>query len=111
MPGGSLEVVVTRLRRPEGLAFDTAGNLWIAEESAGRVCRVAAEYLKTPRATGTPAPQPSDAGPVRIFATGLGSLEDVLVDPTGRIYLSADGLFSILVIEKLEADDEAPASP
>lgn len=105
---GSLEVVATRLRRPEGLAFDAEGNLWIAEEANGRLCRVDAESLQSPRAADTPPPQPSDAGPVRIFATGLGSLEDVLVDSAGRIYLSADGLFSIIVIEPTSSTSQSP---
>lgn len=103
MKDGSLEVVATRLGRSEGLAFDAAGNLWIAEEAAGRVCRIDAEYLKSPRPAETPPPHPTDAGPVQVFATGLGSLEDVLVTPAGRIYLSADGLFSIIAIETTES--------
>lgn len=93
-----VEVVAEGLATPEGLCFDARGNLWVAEESAGRICRIDAEYLANRRPTDAPA-RPSPDGDVAVFASGLGALEDVLVTSDGRVFASCDGLFSILLIE------------
>jgi sugar lactone lactonase YvrE len=97
-PDGRPEVIAAGLGTPEGIHFDRQGNLYIAEESAGRISIATAAYLRS-RKPGDPAPPPTADGPVRIFATGLGTIEDALPTPDGRVYVSQDGQNALLVIE------------
>jgi len=97
---GSAEMVADMLGTPEGIHFDAAGNLYVAEEAAGRICVIDAGYLRSRRRS-DPAPHPTAAGPVRIFATGLGDIEDALPTPDGRVYVSQDGRNALLVIERI----------
>jgi sugar lactone lactonase YvrE len=84
---GTRTLFATGLREPEGLRFTANGDfpLYVAEEDtgggAGRLSRIEADGSHTP------------------FCTGFGSIEDVAVDDSGRLYVSEDSSGWIIVIE------------
>jgi len=101
---GKVEVVADGLGTPEGLCFDSEGNLWVAEESGGRVSIIKADYLARRKPSDPPARPAAFGkhGDVEVFADGLGSVEDVLVTSEAgglKVYVSCETLFSILLIE------------
>lgn len=86
---GKRTLAASNLFAPEGLRFG-AGNtfpLYVIEENlgngAGRLSRVEANGDHTP------------------FCTGFLSIEDVIIDQSGRIYVSEDGSGSIIQIEPI----------
>ncbi|HID64807.1 MAG TPA: hypothetical protein EYP49_18980 [Anaerolineae bacterium] len=84
---GERTLFATGLIRPEGLRFAANGDfpLYVAEEDtgggAGRLSRVEADGSHTP------------------FCTGFGTIEDVIVDDSGRLYVSEDSTGYIVLIE------------
>jgi sugar lactone lactonase YvrE len=84
---GVRTLFATGLIAPEGLRFATNGGfpLYVAEEDtgggAGRLSRIEADGSHTP------------------FCTGFGSIEDVAVDDSGRLYVSEDSSGWIIFIE------------
>jgi sugar lactone lactonase YvrE len=84
---GTRTLFATDLRAPEGLRFAANGDfpLYVAEEDtgggAGRLSRIEADGSHTP------------------FCTGFGSIEDVAVDGSGRLYVSEDSSGWIIFIE------------
>ncbi len=84
---GTRTLFATDLRAPEGLRFAANGDfpLYVAEEDtgggAGRLSQIEADGSHTP------------------FCTGFGSIEDVAVDDSGRLYVSEDRTGFIIVIE------------
>ena len=84
---GTRILFATGLREPEGLRFTANGDfpLYVAEEDtgggAGRLSRLGADGSHTP------------------FCTGFGSIEDVAVDDSGRLYVSEDSSGWIIFIE------------
>jgi len=84
---GSMEVFCEGLQACEGLCFSDGGvfPLYVAEEDAagggGRVSLV------------------DDRGETTVFASGFGSIEDVLADPYGRVFVSEDAGGRIVLIE------------
>lgn len=81
------ELFATGLVAPEGLRFAASGDfpLYVAEEDtgggAGRLSLIEADGSHTP------------------FCTGFGTIEDVAVDDSGRLYVSEDSTGFIIVIE------------
>jgi sugar lactone lactonase YvrE len=84
---GTRTLFATGLKEPEGLCFASDGGfpLYVAEEDtgggAGRLSRIEADGSHTP------------------FCTGFGSIEDVAVDDSGRLYVSEDSSGWIIFIE------------
>jgi sugar lactone lactonase YvrE len=84
---GTRTLFATGLIAPEGLRFATNGgfSLYVAEEDtgggAGRLSRIEAD------------------GSHMSFCTGFGSIEDVAVDDSGRLYVSEDSSGWIISIE------------
>src|SRR5207244_3070407 len=54
--GGAANDVIRRLAAPQGLAVDDAGNLFLSEESAGRVELLVRTFKIEPQANTTAAP-------------------------------------------------------
>jgi uncharacterized protein (TIGR03437 family) len=93
-----------QLSYPNGLAFDKAGNLYIADTGNNRVRRISTDGLITTVAgLGTPGTDPADSGP----ATGarLSAPFGVAFDAAGNLYIgdnrfirkvSPDGMISTL---------------
>jgi alkaline phosphatase len=84
---GTRTLFASDLISPEGLRFAANGGfpLYVAEEDtgggAGRISRVEADGSHSP------------------FCTGFYSIEDVITDATGRLYVSEDATGLIIVIE------------
>jgi sugar lactone lactonase YvrE len=84
---GTRTLFATGLMAPEGLRFTANGDfpLYVAEEDtgggAGRLSRIEADGSHTP------------------FCAGFGSIEDVAVDGSGRLYVSEDSSGWIIFIE------------
>ena len=72
----SYTVFASGLERPQGLAFDSAGNLFVVENGASYVSRVL--KFSAPNA-------------FSVFATGLQSAYGIAIDRTGVVYVSEYG--------------------
>jgi hypothetical protein len=87
--------VVEGLTAPEGLSFSPGGGfpLYVAEEDLGtgqgRISRVEADGQHAP------------------FCTGFLSIEDVVLDGDGTLYVSEDGSGTVIVV-KYEPVEPAP---
>ena len=71
---------------PDGIAFDSAGNLYVAEPFANRVRRITPQGIIEPFAGTGSQGFSGDGGPAR-EATFAGPY-DVTVDPAGRVYVA-----------------------
>ncbi len=93
---GSRTLFASNLVRPEGLRFAANGEfpLYVAEEDTGG----GAGLLVRVEANGTHIP----------FCTGFYSIEDVIQDEDGRLYVSEDDSDSVIVIEA-DPPDRSPA--
>ena len=69
-PAGAVSTFASGFNRPTGLAFDSAGNLYVANEYGGTVSRV------------TPA------GVVSTFASGFDWPDGLAFDSTGNLYVA-----------------------
>ncbi len=85
--GGAIAPAVAvsgTLQAPEGLAFDAAGNLWVADNETGTVIQYTAAQLA---ASGSPTPA------ITISIAGLTAGDysplGVAIDPQGNIWISA----------------------
>lgn len=88
-----------RLAAPAGLAFDTAGNLYIAEEQGNRIRRVSpGGTIQTVAGNGTSA-WSGDGGPAT--AASLAAPDGVAVDAAGSLYIADTGSHRI---RKVTAD-------
>ncbi len=76
-----------RLNRPQGLAFDAAGNLFIADRGNKRVRRVAGTGIITTVAGGGPDGTLGDGGPATMAS--VDSAIDVAVDASGNLYIAS----------------------
>lgn len=108
-------VYATGLDGPDGLAFDSQGNLYVAEEGAGRVVQVAANNVITPVLTNLAQPEGiafdtadnlyvvedvadgrllrrAPNGTITIMATGLVYPEGVTVADDGTVYVTQSDL-------------------
>lgn len=70
--GYTATIYAEGLSSPDGLAFDPAGVLYVAEETAGRVSQIGPTGLLTP------------------VITGLASPEGIAFDDTGNLYVVED---------------------
>ena len=75
--GGSVTAVITGFKNPTGLAFDTAGNLYVADTGNGQV----EEF--SPNSDFSQVPLPFNGG-VSVLSSPVG----VAVDATGNIYVA-----------------------
>ena len=87
------------LTAPEGLRFDSAANfpLYVAEED---IDQAGHGRLSQVDAAGNPSP----------FCTGFGTLEDVIQDQAGRIYVSEDSSGLVILLEPPAAENQAPVA-
>lgn len=82
-----------RLAGPAGLAFDTAGNLYIAEEQNNRIRRVSPDgTIQTVAGNGISG-WSGDGGPAT--AASLAAPDGVAVDTAGNIYIADTGTHRI----------------
>ncbi len=85
--GDGLLAVNAGLAGPNGLAFDTAGNLYIADSNGNRVRRVDVTGIITTFAgNGTVAGYGGEGNPATL--TPLSSPQGVAADPSGNVYIS-----------------------
>jgi alkaline phosphatase len=87
---GSRTLFASNLVAPEGLRFAADGQfpLYVAQEDADRGPGVAG-MLSRVEANGSHMP----------FCTGFSSIEDVIQDEDGRLYVSEDGSGSVILIQ------------
>jgi uncharacterized repeat protein (TIGR01451 family) len=74
-----------QLSYPEGLAFDSQGNLYIADSSNGRIRQVSTGGIITTVAGGGPCCNLGDGGPAT--SAQLSYPQDVKVDAQGNLYI------------------------
>jgi hypothetical protein len=72
-PSGSASIFASGLNSPEGLAFDSIGNLYVANSGDGTISKI------------------NSAGNVSIFASGLNSPAALTFDPSGNMYVANPG--------------------
>jgi glucose/arabinose dehydrogenase len=76
-PGASESTFASGLNAPNGLAFNSAGDLFVADHGSGNIY----EYIGSVRST---------------FATGLTDLGELAFDPAGNLYASEKSLNTIV---------------
>jgi uncharacterized protein (TIGR03437 family) len=86
--GGDGPATSAALSRLSGIAVDSAGNLFIAEFSSGRIRKVANGVITTVAGTGTPGFS-GDNGPAT--SAQLNGPEGVAVDSAGNLYIADFG--------------------
>jgi uncharacterized protein (TIGR03437 family) len=84
--GDRIQANTAQLRKPSGLALDSAGNLYIADQGNHRVRKVAPGGIITTIAGTGQADFSGDGGPAN--AAALNSPMDVKVDAHGTIYIA-----------------------
>ena len=86
-PSGAVTLYAERLARPQGLAFDADGNLYVADGSSGRVLR-----FRAPPAPAVNAPAVTNQSPVALTGTTLpGARVDLVVnDAPSAVTVTAD---------------------
>jgi len=75
-----------QLSYPEGLAFDSQGNLYIADSNNGRIRQVSTGGIITTVAGGGPCCSLGDGGPAT--SAQLSGPQDVKVDAQGNLYIA-----------------------
>ncbi len=78
-----------QLLEPQGLAFDAAGNLYIADSGNHRIRRVAADGVITTVAGNGVAGSTGDGGPA--VSASLTTPSAVLIDPSGNLVIADAG--------------------
>ena len=91
----SVDVFATGADDPQGLAFDSQGNLYLAESKAGRVVRFVAPKAPTLEAVPawTNAPALTLSGRAEIDAR----VEAITTDTTARAFAGAAGSFTLML--------------
>lgn len=84
--GDGGRAVAAQLRRPTGIAFDTSGNLYIADSGNHRIRRVNSEGIISTVAGNGRAEFSGDEGPAT--EAGLNNPMDIAVDPEGNLYIA-----------------------
>jgi len=79
-PGGNTSPFASGLTRPEGLAFDDAGNLFVANSGDGTISKI------------------NSLGTVSTFVSGLNGPAALTFDPGGNLYAASPGDQTILKI-------------
>jgi hypothetical protein len=79
-PGGNTSPFASGLTRPEGLAFDDAGNLFVANSGDGTISKI------------------NSLGTVSTFVSGLNGPAALAFDPAGNLYAASPGDQAILKI-------------
>jgi sugar lactone lactonase YvrE len=77
-----------QLLRPQGLALDNAGNIYISDAGTGRVLKVAAAGATLTRVAGTGTSQGSAAENTRATDALLGAPSGVAVNAAGDLFLA-----------------------
>jgi uncharacterized protein (TIGR03437 family) len=83
--GDRIQATSAQLRKPAGLALDSAGNLYIADQANHRIRKVSNGIITTIAGTGQPDFS-GDGGPAD--AAALNTPMDVKVDSRGNIYIA-----------------------
>ena len=76
---------LAQLNFPDGIAFDSIGNLYVADASNNRIRRIANGIIMTVAGNGT-AGFSGDNGPA--ISAQVSSVADVAIDSSGNIYIS-----------------------
>jgi trimeric autotransporter adhesin len=96
--GDGLPAVEASLVGPNGLAFDTVGNLYIADTHSFRVRRVdASGIISTFAGTGTSAGFGGEGEPATL--TPLNSPQGVVADTQGNVYISDTGHNRVIQVD------------
>jgi uncharacterized protein (TIGR03437 family) len=83
--GDHIQANTAQLRKPAGLALDSAGNLYIADQGNHRIRKVSNGIITTIAGTGQPGFS-GDGGPA--VDAALNTPMDVKVDSRGNIYIA-----------------------
>jgi uncharacterized protein (TIGR03437 family) len=83
--GDRIQATTAQLKKPSGLALDSSGNLYIADQANHRIRRVSNGIITTIAGTGQPDFS-GDNGPAE--AAALNTPMDVKVDSRGNIYIA-----------------------
>jgi uncharacterized protein (TIGR03437 family) len=96
--GDGLPAISASLYGPNGLAFDTAGNLYIADTHSDRVRLVnPAGIISTFAGDGTSAGFGGEGNPATL--TPLNSPQGVVADPAGNVYISDTGHNRVIQVD------------
>lgn len=83
--GDNIQATAARLQKPSGLALDSSGNLYIADQANHRIRKVSNGIITTIAGTGRPDFS-GDDGPAE--AAALNTPMDVKVDSHGNVYIA-----------------------
>jgi uncharacterized protein (TIGR03437 family) len=83
--GDRIQATSAQLRKPAGLALDSGGNLYIADQANHRIRKVSNGIITTIAGTGQPDFS-GDNGPAEVAA--LNTPMDVKVDSHGNVYIA-----------------------
>ena len=120
--GAQSTVTTTQLSGPTGLAVDGTGALYIADTGNGRIVKIDNQGVETTLASSLTSPEgvavdsagdvffnnndtasggtivelPAGGGARRQYASGLGAVQALALDPGGTLYYSTPGLLGLL---------------